>query len=401
MNELRVAYQRIRDNRGDLAGQQRFPFVQVDFPDGTNAKFGSEASSHANKLNQNIAELTDDFTLVRGGHTLTLGTHNEFYKFYNLFIQNLYGNYRFSSIANFQAGIAQSYTLNYSNTANPLEAAQFAVRQFGVYAGDQWRIAPSFTLTYGVRLDIPRFPDTPHANPLAVERVRDQDRPGAGADDVVAARRIQLGSQSRHDQPPATARGPRIFHRPHAVRLDVESVRQHRRRFHEPGGELRRGQHHPVRRRPERAAEDGHRRRDRPSDAQSHRPELQVSGDHPRQPRLRPPAGVRADRDGRSAHLEEREGHRLLEHQLRPDRHAARRPAHLHEERRDAERRHPPVEHRQGQQLDDDVQGGAAVRERLLRQRLVSAQPHHGRSTTAPTARRGRTGRSAPMPATT
>jgi hypothetical protein len=102
VNEVRVAYQRIRDNRADIAGQQRFPFVQVDFTDGTNVRLGSENSSQANKLNQDITELTDDFTLVRGGHTITVGTHNEFYKFYNLFIQNLFGNYRFSSIANFR-----------------------------------------------------------------------------------------------------------------------------------------------------------------------------------------------------------------------------------------------------------------------------------------------------------
>ena len=168
VNELRLTYQRVRDVRGDKTGQKPFPFVQVDFPDGTNTRLGSENSSHANKLNQNIVELTDDFTLVRGRHTVTLGTHNEFYKFYNLFIQNKFGNYRFSSLANFAAGIAQSYLYNYSNTSDPLEAARFKVRQFGVYAGDRWRMLPNFTLTYGVRVDTPRFPDTPHANPIAV-----------------------------------------------------------------------------------------------------------------------------------------------------------------------------------------------------------------------------------------
>ena len=167
VNELRITYQRIRDNRADATGQRPFPMVQVDFADGTNVRFGSESSSQANKLNQNITEFTDDFTFARGRHTMTIGTHNEFLKFYNLFIQNRYGNYRFSSLSNFDAGVAQSFTSNYSNTSNPLEAAQFAVRQFGAYAGDQWRLSPAFTVTYGVRVDVPRFPDKPHANPLA------------------------------------------------------------------------------------------------------------------------------------------------------------------------------------------------------------------------------------------
>jgi outer membrane receptor for ferrienterochelin and colicin len=38
-------------------------------------------------------------------------------------------------------------------------AAEFSVRQFGFYAGDQWRAKPNFTLTYGIRFDKPNFPD--------------------------------------------------------------------------------------------------------------------------------------------------------------------------------------------------------------------------------------------------
>src|SRR5262249_4432139 len=70
---------------------------------------------------------------------------------------------------NFQSGIAQSYTHNFSNTSDPQEAADFGIRQFGLYAGDRWRLADNFTLTYGIRADIPRFPDTPLANPIAVQ----------------------------------------------------------------------------------------------------------------------------------------------------------------------------------------------------------------------------------------
>jgi hypothetical protein len=57
--------------------------------------------------------------------------------------------------------------MNFSNTSDPLEAARFSVRQLGAYAGDQWRLKPNFTVTYGVRVDVPRFPDKPHANPLS------------------------------------------------------------------------------------------------------------------------------------------------------------------------------------------------------------------------------------------
>ncbi len=167
-NEFRATYQRERNLRGDQPEYAAFPEVRVDFPSGNYMYFGTEYSSQANALNQDIVELTDDFTLIKGSHEFSIGTHNEIYKFYNLFIQNAYGSYRFSSIANFQAGLAQSYNHNFSNTSNPLEAARWSMYQLGFYAGDKWRVRPSFVLTYGFRIDIPRFPDTPHANPIAV-----------------------------------------------------------------------------------------------------------------------------------------------------------------------------------------------------------------------------------------
>jgi hypothetical protein len=167
-NEMRVYYQRERNVRGNNQDFERFPSVRVDFTDGTNMQFGTEFSSQANKLNQDVVEVTDDFTFLRGKHTFTVGSHNEFYKFYNLFIQAFNGDYRFSSIANFNAGISGSYTHNFSNTSDPQEAARFSVQQFGAYAGDRWRLKDNFTLTYGIRFDLPHFPDTPLANPVSV-----------------------------------------------------------------------------------------------------------------------------------------------------------------------------------------------------------------------------------------
>ena len=77
-----------------------------------------------------------------GAHTVTLGTHNEIFDFRNLFIQNSFGFYTFTNVENFEAGLAQAYAYSYSNTADPLQAADFGVRQYSLYAGDQWRVAP-------------------------------------------------------------------------------------------------------------------------------------------------------------------------------------------------------------------------------------------------------------------
>ena len=88
--------------------------------------FGTEYSSQANTLNQDIVQVSDDVTLRARARTRSrFGTQNEFYKFYNLFIQNLYGGYTFSSIANFQAGIAQRLQPQLlEHVGNPNQAAR-------------------------------------------------------------------------------------------------------------------------------------------------------------------------------------------------------------------------------------------------------------------------------------
>jgi carboxypeptidase family protein len=165
VNELRVTYQTVRDNRD---GVTDFPTVLVDVSGGGSLRAGRENFSTANALDQDVLELTNDFTWNRGTHSFTFGTHNEFFQFRNLFIRDAFGTYRFSSLANFEAGLAQQYDLSFSLTGDPEQAAEFKVNQFGFYAGDLWRVTPRFTLNYGVRLDIPSFPDKPTSNPAAL-----------------------------------------------------------------------------------------------------------------------------------------------------------------------------------------------------------------------------------------
>jgi hypothetical protein len=164
VNEFRVTYNRIRDFRTFL---DRFPSVRINLPDATAITLGTENSSHANELDQDLTEVHDDYTMVRGSHTYTFGTHNEFFKFRNLFIQNNFGSYQFTGIDNFAAGIASTFDYGFSLTADPRQASRFTMYQFGLYAGDQWRVLPTFTLTYGIRWDKPVFADKPASNPAA------------------------------------------------------------------------------------------------------------------------------------------------------------------------------------------------------------------------------------------
>ena len=126
---------------------------------------GTERFSTANNLDQTIFEITDDMTLMIGdSHTVILGTHNEFFSFENLFIRENFGSYNFDSLDDLERGWAQSYDYSFSATADPQQAAKFGDAQLGFYAGDTWLVNNAFTLTYGLRVDIPILPDKPTFN---------------------------------------------------------------------------------------------------------------------------------------------------------------------------------------------------------------------------------------------
>jgi hypothetical protein len=163
-NELRVTFQRVREFRGHLTD---FPMVTVRLPDGSNLVAGTEQFSAANALDQDILEVTDDYTWTRGKHTLTVGTHNEFFKFANTFIRDVFGAYQFASLDMLQAGLAQQYDHSFSTTSDPRQAARFKVNQLGFYAGDLWRATSRLSLTLGVRMDKPFFPQKPTNNPAS------------------------------------------------------------------------------------------------------------------------------------------------------------------------------------------------------------------------------------------
>ena len=167
VNELRFTYTRVRDHRESPIGGAPFPQVRVTLAPGADVRSGTEQFSGKNAIDQDIMELNDAYTMIKGSHTLTIGTHNEFLDLKNLFIRDAYGYYSFSSLDNFEAGVSQSYDHSFSATSDPDQRAAFKVRQWGFYAGDQWRTRPNMTVTYGLRVDAPTFPEKPNANPVA------------------------------------------------------------------------------------------------------------------------------------------------------------------------------------------------------------------------------------------
>src|SRR5205085_4565755 len=87
-NDLIIGRHRIRDYRTTYG--TLFPSIEISKGAGT-IQLGSERSSVANELDQDIFEVTDNLKIFTGKNTFTIGTHNEFFKFRNLFINNFNG----------------------------------------------------------------------------------------------------------------------------------------------------------------------------------------------------------------------------------------------------------------------------------------------------------------------
>ena len=166
-NNFLAGYSRVRDARSTLG--QLFPHVQINNINGASTNqvnFGSERSSTANQLDQDILEITNNFKILAGNHTFTVGTHNEFFKFRNLFINNRYGYWVFNNLQDFKDDKPKTGEATYPITDNPGEA-RFKAAQLSFYGQDEIQVSPELKLTAGLRVDVPVFFDKPERNPLA------------------------------------------------------------------------------------------------------------------------------------------------------------------------------------------------------------------------------------------
>ncbi len=163
-NEARVAFQSIKDRRAGADGV-RFPWIEVEDVQGFEFETGTERFSTQNALDTDVLEIHDDFTWLKGNHTITFGTHNELFGFSNLFIQNAFGSYQFADLDELESGISENYDFTILGPGQS-PTQDFDVNQLGFYVGDQWAAKDNLTVTLGLRVDVPFFPDTPGRNPF-------------------------------------------------------------------------------------------------------------------------------------------------------------------------------------------------------------------------------------------
>lgn len=159
-NELQLNYITIRDRRTpNVASPQ---VIVRDVVPGTDLIAGSERFSMGNELDQDIIELREDYTQSFGSHRVTVGTQNQWFKIRNLFGRDSYGVYTFASIDSLELGLPEQYNVGVDLGGGI--PVNMRAAQYSVYAQDVWDVRPGFTLTYGLRLDIPVLSSEPALN---------------------------------------------------------------------------------------------------------------------------------------------------------------------------------------------------------------------------------------------
>ena len=164
-NELFLGLNNVRDRR---TPRSTFPQIQVTgaplVTGGTaNIYAGADQFSQGNEVDMDTYELTNNYTMPRGNHTITFGTRNEYVKVRNQFTQSSFGVWQFRTLDSLAAGNANGFrkAIILSQDGNTL----FNQFQSAWYAQDQWQATPRIALTYGLRADIVNFPKEIVSNP--------------------------------------------------------------------------------------------------------------------------------------------------------------------------------------------------------------------------------------------
>ena len=133
---------------------------------------GPDNSRQTNLLHTSTIGGLAQARLTKDDHDVRLFAEFTSVKTYDAFLQNSAGNYYFDSIADFQAGNAQ--TLTYGNAVpslNPLDAAAtFNYQSYAFGLMDTWRVSPTLTISYGGRYDLYGSASRPVVNANFVSR---------------------------------------------------------------------------------------------------------------------------------------------------------------------------------------------------------------------------------------
>jgi hypothetical protein len=168
-NNLILSYINVHEYRD-------FPGVLSPFMDIGSGQIwaGTWREASIYNMKQKTIELSDNVTITKGIHKITLGTHNEFYDLSYGFINSWNGRWEYSNLTNFLADkpsrIRGAFTTDpkipndrdyiFNNAPHP-----YKVSLLSAYGQDEVALSKRFKLTAGLRLDYSHLNEQPATDP--------------------------------------------------------------------------------------------------------------------------------------------------------------------------------------------------------------------------------------------
>jgi outer membrane receptor for ferrienterochelin and colicin len=162
--EVRVSYLDLDNRQIPVAGVE-FGEVQVRVGP-TTVYLGADDSRHANKLTYDLWNYKIGGTYDWNEHLFTFGYEREDFSVFNLFIQEVQGEWVFNSINDFRLGNFSDF--RYENAAGSNDqndgAADFGYSIDTLYFQDEWEVSDKLTVTAGLRYERYSSSDKPALN---------------------------------------------------------------------------------------------------------------------------------------------------------------------------------------------------------------------------------------------
>ncbi len=191
-NKFQAGYTFFDDSRDPFSDP--FPVININKGGSRYIVAGHEPFSIHNRLEQRVLQLTDNFNIYAGDHTITVGASLERFSFDNSFNLGVYDsptnaggtfapgwestaafvtaiqNGEFDDEVAFAEGVFAANGGDEGVEGEGWALAETNLGQLGVYLQDEWDVTDRFNLTVGLRMDMPLYFDTPEKAQENIDR---------------------------------------------------------------------------------------------------------------------------------------------------------------------------------------------------------------------------------------
>jgi len=134
---------------------------------GNGVRFGEDRNRHENEIQTKRLNVSLFGTYYAGDHTIKGGVDYMDNEAYNMYGRDLHGTYTFDSIADFAAGNYYRYDVRrpVNGYAESDTAAAINFSQISPFIQDTWQVNNNLSMTFGLRMNIPKADAAPPRKP--------------------------------------------------------------------------------------------------------------------------------------------------------------------------------------------------------------------------------------------